>query len=86
MKKLYDFENVGQAYNFMLTNEIASEETLAVITSINGYNIDTLNDVLYCQSGYHNFEQLYECEEENYSWDDFDEISQDDDEEDDDEE
>lgn len=83
MKKIYDFENVDQAYEFMLTNEIASEETLDIITSINGYNIETLNDVLYCQSGYHDFEQLYECEEESYSWDDFNEIFQD---EDDDEE
>jgi len=80
MKKLYDFENVDQAYEFMLTNEIASEETLDIITSINGYNIDTLNDVLYCQSGYHDFEQLYECEEENFVWDDFTEVLQDDDE------
>lgn len=82
----FDFNNVDEAYNFMLTNEIVSEETLNVITSINGYNIDTLNDVLYCRSGYHNFEQLFECEEDNFVWDDFTEVLQDDEDEDEDEE
>ena len=35
-----------------------SEETLQIITSINGYNTDTLQDILYVVTGYNSFEQL----------------------------
>lgn len=35
-----------------------SEDTLRVVTSINGYSVDTLEDVLYATTGYRSFEQL----------------------------
>lgn len=35
-----------------------SEQTLQIVTDINGYNEETLLDVLYAFSGYRNFEQL----------------------------
>jgi hypothetical protein len=35
-----------------------SEQTLQIVTSINGYTLDTLNDVLYAFSGYRSFDQL----------------------------
>lgn len=35
-----------------------SEQTLNIITSINGYNIETLENVLYAHAGYHSFDQL----------------------------
>ena len=35
-----------------------SEQTLQIVTSINGYNIETLEDVLYAHVGYHSFDQL----------------------------
>lgn len=35
-----------------------SEETLNIVTSINGYSEETLCDVLYAYAGYHLFEQL----------------------------
>lgn len=37
-----------------------SDETLKIITDINGYNLETLEDVLYAVSGYRSFEQLEE--------------------------
>lgn len=45
-------------WDYLLDNNIASEETLKVITSINGYNTETLEDVLYATTGYRNLEQL----------------------------
>lgn len=39
-----------------------SEETLGVVTSINGYNENTLNDILYAVTGYRDLEQ-YKNEE-----------------------
>lgn len=39
---------------------IATKEELELVTSINGYNENTLNDVVYVRTGYRNIEQLLE--------------------------
>lgn len=39
---------------------IASEDTLRVITAINGYSVETLNDVIYAVSGLRNWKQYKE--------------------------
>lgn len=49
---------VDNFWDYLIDNGIASEDTLRVITSINGYNIDTLNDVLYATTGYRSLEQI----------------------------
>lgn len=35
-----------------------SEHTLQVVTSINGYNDSTMEDILYVVTGYRSFDQL----------------------------
>lgn len=50
-------DNVNEYYDFLIEQGIATEAELDLITSINGYNIDTLNDVLYCRTGYRDYEQ-----------------------------
>ena len=35
-----------------------SEQTLDIVTDINGYNRETLEDVLYVYAGYRSFDQL----------------------------
>lgn len=57
--------SLEQYYNYLCESGLASVETLNIITSINGYNEDTLNDILYCVSGYRDIEQylLYEDKE-----------------------
>lgn len=45
-------------WDYLVDNEICSEETLKVVTSINGYNIDTLKDVLFATTGYRDLAQL----------------------------
>ena len=35
-----------------------SEETLNVVTKINGYNEESMTDILYVVSGYNSFDQL----------------------------
>jgi hypothetical protein len=40
-----------------------SEETLRIITSINGYRRETFTDVLYACSGYRSFDQLEGAED-----------------------
>ena len=34
------------------------EQTLQIVTAINGYSVETLEDVLYAHTGYRTFEQL----------------------------
>jgi len=50
-------------YNYILDMEIVSQETMDVVTNINGYNIETLNDILYVTTGYHDLEQYSEYED-----------------------
>ena len=55
-------EKVNQLWNKIIEYGITTEETLEVITNINGYSIETLNDVIYCQTGYRTIEQYEESE------------------------
>ena len=41
-----------------------SEQTLQIVTSINGYTLSTLEDILYAHVGYRSFDQLDGEEEE----------------------
>lgn len=50
--------NIEDVWELLVDMEIATDEELQLVTSINGYNIDTLNDVIYVRTGYHDMEQL----------------------------
>ena len=43
---------------WLVESEIATDEELKLITGINGYSIETLNDVLFYRTGYHSREQM----------------------------
>lgn len=49
---------VQEVWDYIIWNNIASEEALILITNINGYSLDTLNDVLYATTGYRSIEQI----------------------------
>ena len=51
-------KDVERVWEMLVDMEIATDEELQLVTSINGYNIDTLNDVIYVRTGYHDIEQL----------------------------
>ena len=46
------------AWDILLDSGV-SDETLEVITNINGYSVETLLDVLYAVFGLRDFEDLY---------------------------
>lgn len=56
--------SIQEAWDYLIENGLASEETLQVVTSINGYSLDTLESVLYATAGYHKFNQMDEDEED----------------------
>ena len=41
---------------------IATENELQLITDINGYDLETLEDVLYARTGYRSWDQYKESE------------------------
>lgn len=55
-------DEVTELYEKILELGIVGEETLKIITDINGYNVETLNDVIYAATGYRNIEQYEEYE------------------------
>jgi hypothetical protein len=57
MKDFEDLE-LDTIWDLYLTLNICSEETLQVVTSINGYNLDTMKDILYATTGLRSIEQV----------------------------
>lgn len=57
--------SIQEAWDYLIENGLASEETLQVVTSINGYSLDTLESVLYATAGYHKFSQMDDEDEED---------------------
>ena len=51
-----------QIWDYLVETGTATEEELKLITSINGYTEETLNNVIYARTGYRSMEQIEECE------------------------
>lgn len=51
---------LAEQWDYLIENGIVSEETLRVVTNINGYNQKTINDVIYAVTGYRDIQQLIE--------------------------
>lgn len=49
-------------WDAIVEHGIATEEELELVTAINGYNEDALNDVIFVRTGYRSIEQLLEEE------------------------
>jgi hypothetical protein len=51
-----------ELWDTLTAYDIATEKELQLVTKINGYSVDTLNDVLYVRTAYRSWEQMAECE------------------------
>lgn len=49
--------NLNEQMNFLIENEIATEEEVNIVININGYSESTMNDILYVKTGYRDIEQ-----------------------------
>ena len=47
-------------WDAIVEHGIATEEELELVTAINGYHDDALNDVIWVRTGYRNIEQFLE--------------------------
>lgn len=50
--------NLDEIWDYLVENDIVTEETLILITNINGYSEKTLNEVIFARTGYRCIEQL----------------------------
>ena len=55
---------INDLWDYLTETGIATTEEISLVTSINGHNLDSLESILYCRTGYHTLEQVQEMEEE----------------------
>ena len=51
-------KKVDEVWDLLIEYGVATQEELELITLINGYNMDTMNSVIYARTGYQNIEQI----------------------------
>lgn len=51
-------KQITKLWDYLVDNQLTTEDTLITITNINGYNLDTLEDVLYSVTGYRSLDQI----------------------------
>ena len=56
------FKKVNEIHDFIIDFGIATEKEVSLVTSINGYNEDSLNSILYARTGYRSWSQYEDCE------------------------
>lgn len=53
--------------NYLIDNMIATPEEIDLVTMINGYSLESLEDILYARTGYRSLDQILgEEEDEDY--------------------
>lgn len=55
-------KQIDKLWDLLVNYELASESTLQLITRLNGYSLETMENVLYVLTGYHSYEQFMENE------------------------
>ena len=58
----YTQSSVEIVYNYLEEKQLFTEEELDLVTCVNGYTRNTLNDMIYARYGYQDLEQLLESE------------------------
>ena len=67
------YYGVDDIYQLLIDLDMFTEAELKLLTYINGFNIETLEDALYCRYGIRSVDQLLEElqeEEEEEDWED----------------
>ena len=53
---------LNKIWDLLVNYELASEESLKLVTCLNGYSLETMKSVLYALTGYRSYEQFMEYE------------------------
>lgn len=54
---------LNEQFNYLIEKGICTEDEMRLVTSINGYNEESVNDILYVREGYRDMEQYLEYED-----------------------
>ena len=57
-------KTINEVWDLLIEYGVATQEELELITCINGYNMDTMDSVIYARTGYQNIEQIQDEIEE----------------------
>lgn len=52
--------DIEDVITFLEEEGIATDEEIDLVTKINGYNLEIINDIIYVRTGCRNYEQLLE--------------------------
>ena len=53
---------IEEMWDYLVNTGTATKEELTLITNINGYNKQSLNDILFVRTGYRDFDQIQEAQ------------------------
>lgn len=56
----------AKIFDFIVNNEIATEEETQLVTLIAGWNVENLNAIIYARTAYHDAPQCLACEPEGF--------------------
>lgn len=56
--------NLEEIIDYLVDNGIATKDEIELVTNINGYNEESINDIIYYRTAFHDIEQYLECEDE----------------------
>lgn len=51
-------KTIDEVWDLIIEYNIATDDEIRLVTSINGYNMESLNDIIYVRTGYRDIEQL----------------------------
>ena len=55
-----DFQDVNELWDELLDQELFTQAELQLLTNINGYSVETLNDAIYARYGFRDYNQMME--------------------------
>jgi hypothetical protein len=55
-------DKLNKIFDFIIECGIATEDEIQLVTKINGWNEESLNDIIYVRTGYRDMEQMEEGE------------------------
>ena len=57
-------KDTEELYDYLMDYEIATEDEISLVCSINGTNLDSLESILYSRTGYRDLEQIRMLDDE----------------------
>ena len=54
--------SLNEIYDYLVSTGIATEEEIQLVTDINGWNEEALNDIVYARTGYRDMKQYLKSE------------------------